>query len=177
VDRERPADALCRWPVCANEPESIRFMLAEAESNREENKAMSMEKQNSDTVLINELLGEYIAAINAGDMDRWMEVWSPEGKQMPPGAPARVGLEEIREGNRPMFDLFNTEMTVYPDELRILGDHAYGHGNYDYAMTPKEGGQSISGRGKFLSILEKQKDGSWKFAIDCFNDNAPAGAD
>ncbi|MFN2253659.1 MAG: YybH family protein [Candidatus Promineifilaceae bacterium] len=137
---------------------------------------MVLEKQNSDTVLINELLGEYIAAINAGDMDRWIAVWSPEGKQMPPGAPARVGLEEIREGNRPMFDLFNTEMTIYPDELRILGGHAYGHGNYDYAMTPKEGGRAISGSGKFLSILMKQKDGSWKFAIDCFNDNAPPDA-
>ena len=85
---------------------------------------MVMENVKTDTVLINELLVEYIAAINVGDMDRWMAVWSPEGKQMPPGAPARIGLEEIREGNRPMFDLFNTEMTVCPDELRILGDHA-----------------------------------------------------
>jgi ketosteroid isomerase-like protein len=40
-------------------------------------------------------------------------------------------------------------------------------------MTPKEGGQTIRGRGKFLSILKKQADGSWKFAIDCFNDNTP----
>lgn len=132
-----------------------------------------MEKQNSDTVLINELLGEYIAAINAGDMDRWMAVWSPEGKQMPPGAPARVGLEEIRAGNQPMFELFDTEMTVFPDEFRILDDYTYTHGNYEYAMTPKEGGRTISGSGKFLSILARQADGSWKFAIDCFNDNAP----
>jgi len=134
---------------------------------------MIIEKQSNDTLLINELLAEYIAAINAGDIERWMAVWSPAGKQMPPGAPARLGLAEIRAGNRPMFDLFNTKMTVHPDELCILGDHAYGHGNYDYAMTPKEGGQAISGSGKFLSILQKQADGSWKFAIDCFNDNAP----
>jgi len=137
---------------------------------------MITEKQISDKALINELLGEYIAAIKAGDIDRWMAVWSPEGKQMPPGALARVGLEEIRQGNSPMFDLFDTEMTVYPDEMRVLGDHAYGHGNYDYTMTPKEGGRTINGSGKFLSIFKKQTDGSWQFACDCFNDNAPSGA-
>jgi len=92
---------------------------------------------------------------------------------MPPGAPARVGLEETREGNWLLFNLINTEMAVYPDELCVLGDYAYGHGNSDCAMKPKERGTSKSGSGKFLSILIKQKDGSWKFAIDCFSDNAP----
>ena len=134
---------------------------------------MVMEKLDNDVTLINDLLGEYVASIQAGDMDRWIGLWIPEGKQMPPGAPARVGLEEIREGNSPMFDLFDTKMNVFLDELRAFGDHAYTHGNYDYAMTPKEGGRAIIGSGKFLSIYKKQEDGSWKFAIDCFNDNAP----
>ena len=135
---------------------------------------MLMEKQDTDSVLINELLDDYVSSIRAGDMERWIALWESDGKQMPPNAPARFGHQEIREGNRPLLELFSTEMTVYPDELRILGDHAYTHGNYDYAMTPKEGGRAIIGSGKFLSILKKQADGSWKFAVDCFNDNAAA---
>ena len=119
------------------------------------------------------LNNEYVGAMRDGDMERWIALWVPEGKQMPPNAPARVGLEQIREGNRPMLELFNTEMSVFPDEVRVLGDHAYTHGNYDYSLTPKEGGEAITGSGKFLTILKKQADGSWKIAIDCFNDNAP----
>lgn len=133
---------------------------------------MTTTRTESEINLIHELLGEYTGAIVAGDIERWMRVWVPEGKQMAPNAPARTGLEQIRDGNRPMMELFNTEMEVFPDEVRVLGDHAYTHGNYNYALTPKEGGRTLSGTGKFLTILHKQPDGAWKIAIDCFNDNA-----
>ncbi len=125
------------------------------------------------TVISAMLNNEYVGAIRAGDMERWIALWIPEGKQMAPNAPAHIGLEAIREGNRPLLELFDTEMSIFPDEVRVLGDHAYTHGNYDYSMTPKEGGPAISGSGKFLTILKKQADGSWKIAIDCFNENAP----
>jgi hypothetical protein len=37
----------------------------------------------------------------------------------------------------------------------------------------KRRGETKSYSGKFLDILEKQADGSWKIAIDCFNLDAP----
>lgn len=137
---------------------------------------MVTEAMKPDVATIHELMHEYTQTIKDGDMESWLSLWVPEGKQMASGAPARIGWEAIREGNRPLFELFKTEMSIYPDELRILGDHAYTHGNYDYAMTPREGGAAITGSGKFLTILKKQEDGAWKFAIDCFNDNAPPDA-
>jgi ketosteroid isomerase-like protein len=71
--------------------------------------------------------------------------------------------------NQPVMDLFDTEMTISPEDVRILGDCAYSHGSYKQAMTPKEGGEPISNAGRFLTILEKQANGSWKIAIACFN--------
>lgn len=133
---------------------------------------MKSKKIENDHVLIEELWKEYASAIMAGDSDRWLELWIPEGKQMPPGAPARDGIDEIRAGNQPMFELFNWHITKFPSEIRIIGDHACSHGEYEYALTPKEGGETISGTGKFLTILTRQTDGSWKIAVDCFNDNA-----
>lgn len=134
---------------------------------------MTTVKPETDVALIHELWKEYAAAIKAGDMDRWLALWIPEGKQMPPGAPQRVGMEQIREGNSPLMDLFDSALDIVPDEFRIVGDHAISHGNYRYALTPKEGGETVRGEGKFLTILDRQADGSWKIAIDCFNDNAP----
>lgn len=130
-------------------------------------------EENEAALILAMLKDEYVGAMQAGDVERWMSLWVPEGKQMPPNAPARVGLEQIREGNRPMMELFTTKMRVFPEEVRVLGDHAYTHGNYEYALTPKEGGRTVAGTGKFLTILRKQPDGAWKIAIDCFNDNAP----
>jgi ketosteroid isomerase-like protein len=64
-------------------------------------------------------------------------------------------------------------MVIQTEEVRILGDRAYSHGTYTFDMTPKEGGATSSVSGKFLDILEKQADGSWKIAIDCHNTNEP----
>jgi uncharacterized protein (TIGR02246 family) len=137
---------------------------------------MKMVKKENDQALIEALWKEYASAMIAGDIDRWLELWIFEGKQMPPGAPARIGIDEIRAGNEPTFDLFNWHIAIFPSEIRIINDHAYSHGEYEYALTPKEGGEKISGTGKFLTILARQTNGTWKIAVDCFNDNAPPDA-
>lgn len=134
---------------------------------------MSTVRESTNVDLINKLWRRFAAAITAGDLDRWLDLWAEDGKQMPPGAPARIGQDEIREGTRPMSELFDTQMTISPDEVRILGDYAFSHGIFEYAMTPKEGGETVRRQGKFLTILARQSDGSWKIAIDCFNNNAP----
>ena len=42
-------------------------------------------------------------------------------------------------------------------------------------VMPKEGGDSIKVNGEYSTILQRQIDGSWKIAIDCFNYDAPPG--
>jgi len=95
---------------------------------------------------------------------------------MPPDVPRRVGKEQIGAAMQPGVDLFDLKNTIInTEEVRILGDRAYSHGTYTYDMTPKAGGETMCISGKFLDILEKQADGSWKIAIDCHNYNEPAG--
>lgn len=122
---------------------------------------------------ISELWKEYVAAATAGDLERWINLWTEDGIQMPPDAPRRVGRALIRAEMKPLFDLFNTRMAIYPDETQVSRDQAFTHGLYEVAMTPKEGGDSLEFKGKFLTILRKQADDSWKIAIDCFNHDTP----
>ena len=130
----------------------------------------------SDVAQIYELWNEYAAAAHAGDLERWMSLWIDDGIQMAPDAPRRVGKEQIRAGMQPGFDLFiMSNMVINTEEVQILGDQAYSHGTYTFEMTPKEGGETTSLSGRFLDILEKQADGSWKMAIDCHNYNEPSG--
>ena len=129
----------------------------------------------SDVAKVYEVWNEYTAACHAGDLERWMSLWIEDAIQMPPDVPRRVGVEQIRSGMQPGFDLFDMKnMIIQTDEVRILGDQAYSHGTYTFDMTPKEGGETMSISGKFLDILEKQVDGSWKIAIDCHNYNEPS---
>jgi ketosteroid isomerase-like protein len=98
-----------------------------------------------------------------------------DGIQLPPGAPCRVGKELIRVEMQPLLDLFDWQMAIQPDEVKVLGDQAYSYGLCEFVMTPKEGGNTIERNGKFLTILRRQIDGSWTIAIDCFNYDAPLG--
>lgn len=129
----------------------------------------------SDVAQIYALWNEYAAAWSAGDMAGWIALWIDGGIQMPPGVPRNIGKEQIRTAMQPLLDVYDNEMTINPEEVRVLGDRAYSHGHYALAMTPKAGGDTAEVRGKFLTILEKQVDGSWKIAIDCFNYDAPLG--
>ena len=129
--------------------------------------------QVSDVAQIKELWKEYAASVNASDLERWLAIWVEDGIQLPPDAPRRSGKAAIRTEMQPLIELFDWQMAVYPDEIQVLGEKAYAHGLYEFAMTPKEGGDSMGSKGKFLTILRKQVDGSWKIAIDCFNYDAP----
>jgi ketosteroid isomerase-like protein len=74
--------------------------------------------------------------------------------------------------NQLTFDHFIiSNMTVDIGEVRILGNLAYSHGTYTFDMAPNYGGETTSFSGKFLDILVKQADGSWKIVIDCHNFN------
>ena len=124
----------------------------------------------SDVARVYELWNEYADACHAGDLEHWMSLWINDGLQMPPDVPRRIGKEAIREGMQPGFELFDmSNMVIETEEVRILGDLAYSHGTYTFDMTPKTGGETTSISGKFLDILEKQVDGTWKMAIDCHN--------
>lgn len=127
----------------------------------------------SDVAEINALWDEYAAAATAGNMERWIALWNEGGIQMPPGAMKRAGKALIHSEMQPLFDLFDMQVAIYPDEIQVLGDQAFSHGSYEFAMTPKEGGDRIGIKGKFLTVLQKQANGSWKIAIDCFNYDTP----
>jgi uncharacterized protein (TIGR02246 family) len=123
----------------------------------------------TDVTLIHELWIEYTSAIMSGDIDRWISLWISGGIEMQPAGARLSGIEQIRAVSQPVMELFVTKITISPEDVRIFGDCAYSYGFYNYSIMPKEGGESINSTGMFLTIFEKQANGSWKIAISCFN--------
>ena len=128
----------------------------------------------SDVAQVYDLWNEYAAAALDGDLERWIALWTDDCVQMPPDVPCRVGKEAIRSEMQPFFKLFTlSKMMIHTEQVQILGDQAYSHGTYTCEMTPRDGGETKNFSGKFLNILEKQVDGSWKICIDCHNCSTP----
>jgi len=123
----------------------------------------------SDVARIYELWDEYASAFAAGNLERWLSLWTGDGIELSAAGRLLSGAEEISAASRPVMALFDTKMTISPEYVRIIADNAYAYGSYKHVEAPKEGGESIATGGKFLTILEKQASGSWKIAVACFN--------
>jgi uncharacterized protein (TIGR02246 family) len=131
--------------------------------------------KNLDVKLIYDMLDEYIVATQAGDFDRWMALWIEDGVQMAPYVPIRTGKEQIGEAMQPVFDnTYTKNLIIHTEEVQILGDQAYSHGTFTFDVETKDGGDKINNSGKFIAILKKQVDGSWRIAIDCHNYDKPS---
>jgi uncharacterized protein (TIGR02246 family) len=132
------------------------------------------EPMEADSAAIKEVLNQYAVAVNSGDFDLWLSLWADDGVQLPPGAPARVGKEQIREGMGPAFDGMNLDITIDSlEEAKVYGNLGLTRCTYTLNATPKAGGAEIviEPDGKALTLYERQPDGSWKIAYDCFNSN------
>ena len=129
-----------------------------------------------DSEAIKDVLRRYGALCNEGDFESWIALWDGEGRQMPPDAPSRVGVDAIREAMEPAFENMDLEFDLVSiDEAAVFGDLGLTRCTYSLRATPKEGGDTIGVMpdGKALTLYERQSDGSWKIVYDCFNSNVP----
>lgn len=128
----------------------------------------------ADNDAIEGVLRRFADLINMGDFESWLALWDLEGRQMPPEAPVRVGLEAIREGMRPAFEDLDLDFDLVSiDESQVHGDFGLTRCTYSLRATPKSGGHTfdIMKDGKALTLYGRQSDGSWKIIFDCFNSN------
>ncbi len=135
---------------------------------------MTVEHDTGGTIA-RDVLDNFTASITEGDLERWISLWADHGIQMAPDVPPRVGQEESYASMKPVFEMFDHRMTADCEESRLAGDWGLVRGTYMHALTPRAGGEKIERAGKFLTILERQRDGAWRIACDCFNYDAPLG--
>jgi ketosteroid isomerase-like protein len=90
---------------------------------------------------------------------------------MPPGEAAVAGKERIRTRNGGFLDQFKFDMGITNEEVRVAGDWAFARGTYKASLIPKQGGAPVPINGKYMTILARQGDGSWKIHRDIFNSN------
>ena len=126
------------------------------------------------TAAVNAIWTRYSSSLNAGDLDSWLSLWTDDGVQLPPGEPPVVGKEEIRARNKAVLDKFTLNIGITNAEVGVAGDWAFARGTYTATLTPKEGGRAIPLSGKYMTILKRQTDGSWKIHRDIFNSNVPS---
>ncbi|WPP49222.1 YybH family protein [Catalinimonas niigatensis] len=92
---------------------------------------------------------------------------------MAPGKEAGIGKEAVQAYYQSIFDVYVPELSSHYEEVEVSGDMAYGRGFAEVTLIPREGGAPIVSTSKYLNILKRQSDGSWKTTHDVWNGNEP----
>lgn len=129
----------------------------------------------SDREEIERVQREYKDACNEGDLRKWMSTLTEDAVVLPPGSPVVSGAEIEKWAAETVFDEFNNGLTLIEDEVEVFGDWAFLRGRYRLSTTPKQGGDTVEDVGKYLDVMRRQDDGSWKFARLAWNSDSPAG--
>jgi uncharacterized protein (TIGR02246 family) len=116
----------------------------------------------------------FIAAMNAEDVEKLVALYTDDGIRMEDNMPAISGRDAIRASYKELTSAYDCDISLTPEETKVAGDWAFDRGQFMMHMMPRDPkGTMIMDQGKYLVILQKQTDGSWKVAREIGNSNVP----
>lgn len=131
----------------------------------------------ADETALKSLDDEWSKAIGSRDVEKTIAYYADDAILMLPNIPTLTGKERIRGLWKSMFDsqTFSGGWKTTKVEVARSGDLAYINGTYEFTEQD-ESGKPITDKGKYVKVLRKHTDGSWKCIADMFNSDLPAGA-
>lgn len=128
----------------------------------------------ADQAAIDAVRSAWQDAYNAADAAGLAALYASDAVVMPPYAPAVAGPAAIQARLEEQMAQATTTFTVAGTETIISGDWAVDRGTYQARSTPMmDGAESMIENGKYLVVLQRQADGSWKIAREISNVDAP----
>ena len=118
-----------------------------------------------DLYAINAAKTEFREAFNCGDVSALLALADPDLVNFSDGLPSEFGdsgLDALRSRLATLFERFTAKLAIIVIEIRLQGDIAYDYGWHDLTLTPRDGGQSVHRRDRYVDIWRKNKEGKWK---------------
>jgi len=114
----------------------------------------------------------FMEAFNRGDVEAAVEFYTDDAKFLHPNTEIVSGKQAIKEffETGRAFGLRRFYLTSV--EIGYDGNLAYERGVITIEMEP-EGGQATTDTGKYLVVMKRQADSSWKVAVDIWNSDLP----
>ena len=116
----------------------------------------------ADVEAIKKITDDFNAAINAGDIDKLVSLYTDNVVRIPPNKPALIGKEANRSMFQEVLDNFTVQNEGVNVDLKVSGDLAFVRGSWTSTFTPKDEGEPLKYNGSFVFVIQKQPEGSWK---------------
>ncbi len=119
----------------------------------------------------------YADAFKRGDAASLVATYTDDAVVMPPNMTVWEGRAAISQGFAGFLSQFSVvDARLTTKDVIVTADYATERGTYSWTLHPKSGtGPDIVDNGKYLTVWERQEDGSWKIVRD-INNSDRAGA-
>lgn len=130
-----------------------------------------------DTYKINKARTEMREAYLAGDADRLLAVFHPDGfTDMSEGSPSRYGGDarlNLAEETRKLFLSYSVKFVPIIVDISVMDAVAFDRGWQEFILTPKAGGDTIRKRYRYFNTWKKVPNGDWKISLHVNNTDVP----
>lgn len=109
---------------------------------------------------------EWIGAVNACDVERYLELLTEDVLWFPPGQPAFQGKDAFESWISRFFERFRYRFSINRPKLQLSGFWALERAAYNTKMRSVANGKRMEHSGKYLLVWRKDQDGIWR--IDCY---------
>lgn len=114
--------------------------------------------ESSDSEVLEPLRRGTTEAYAAGDVEGAVDLYVDEAVQQPPGRPAVVGRDAIRQSYSMLFSQGGLALRLSPWETVVSGGEARERGAYHLAM-----GDRVLLAGKYVVVARKTEAGEWRY--------------
>ena len=118
-----------------------------------------------DLYAINAAKSEFRECFNLADTSRLLAIADPDLVNFSDGQPSEFGesgLNSLKTRLENLFERFTARLMVIVIEIRLQGNVAYDYGWHDLTLTPKDGGQPVRRRDRYVDIWRRNKEGEWR---------------
>ena len=116
---------------------------------------------------------QFMIAQRDQDLEGCLSFWCEDCVYMPSYGPVVIGKDALRSWYKDFFDRIKYDVTAYIDQVEIAGNWGIVRGSLKGTLTIKAQNRSSEVKSKFIDILKRQSDGSWKFAWHMWNRDTP----
>ncbi len=122
---------------------------------------------------IKDLEAQYAFAIDLGDLEAILAIYSDDGVHMVPNQPAVIGKSAIRTLWEERFEQNDYQTTTQVQGVKVASDLAVSRMTMSGKVTPKDESEANAIDLKGLTLYQRQSDGSWKRVWSTYNSNTP----
>ncbi len=130
----------------------------------------------ADTANIHQLYRTAPATVAAADVDAYLALVDDSVVLLGPGQPATRGKAAVRELLNGLFATGTYGAVLHAPRTLVIADSlAYSEYTGVFTARPKAGGDSVVSRNRYVDVLRRQPDGTWRLLVHSFHPDGPAG--